>query len=139
MYELLYTSVATSNPSDKVILDILEISREKNKRLKITGMLLYYNQEFIQLLEGSKKDVTELFKTIEIDERHTSVKVFYEGPIDKRAFSDWSMAFDDLKEHKDLNKLPGFEKFDTQGLPMHLISDNPNIGKTLFLHLKKFL
>jgi Sensors of blue-light using FAD len=136
MYELLYTSVATSELSDDSILDILNVARDKNKRLNITGMLIYHKHEFMQLLEGEKKDVLNVYSSIEVDERHTSVEVFHEGPIDERCFTDWSMAFDDLKENKDLEKLVGFEKFNTEGLPINLINNEPNIGKDLFLYLR---
>jgi len=36
---------------------LLAQSREKNASLGITGLLVYGKREFIQLLEGNKKDI----------------------------------------------------------------------------------
>jgi len=46
LYTLLYVSTATHLMEDSELLDLLEESREKNKRLSITGMLLYCEGTF---------------------------------------------------------------------------------------------
>lgn len=99
LFELLYTSIAPAGLSDTELLSILEKARAKNQALDITGMLVYHNREIMQILEGEELKVRGLFQTIFQDERHTSVEVFYQGNIDHRAFSEWSMAFKLLDEN----------------------------------------
>lgn len=136
MYELLYMSVSPEGFTQTALEELLIVSREKNKRSEITGMLVYFEHEFMQLLEGEKEAVQSLFQTILEDPRHKSVEVFYEGDIENRAFSDWSMAFQTLNKD-DLNELlAGQERFDLAALPRHLLKASPNRGKKAFLLLR---
>lgn len=136
MYELLYTSAATKSLSDSDLMGILEKARVKNQRIGISGILIYGYREFVQLLEGEKESVINLLRTIRTDDRHTSVEVFYEGPIDNRAFSEWSMAFKILSEDDKRNLVSGYEQLDPDDSPKNLIASNPNIGKELLLMLR---
>ncbi len=136
MYELLYTSVSSGPQSDQDLIRLLEEARERNEQRNITGMLVYNNREFMQLLEGEEKDVKEVFALIEKDTRHTAVKIFYQGEISKRSFGGWSMAFEQL-DAKHLSRLnPGFEPLCKGVSPANLFQANPNIGKDLFLTLR---
>lgn len=139
MFELLYTSVSAGKMSDSDLISLLDQSREKNKRLAITGMLIYHNREFVQILEGEKNAVQELYQTIADDDRHTSVKVFYEGEIKARAFQDWTMAFKKLEPEDVLGKVAGFEEFGTDKSLINLVEAKPNAGKELFLFLREEL
>ena len=82
MFELLYTSLSPTGLTDAELAELLESARLKNKELGITGMLIYYNREIMQILEGEEEVVKALFKTISEDVRHTSANVFYQGDID---------------------------------------------------------
>lgn len=140
MYELLYTSLAIKNFSDSELKELLEQARVKNDRLGITGMMMYDDREIIQLLEGEKEVVKELYETIQSDPRHTIVEVFYEGLIESRAFKDWSMAFKMIDDDTRQLVLSGYEQLDYEGSPINLIKDNPpNRGKSMFLILRKML
>lgn len=57
-----------------------------------------YNYEFIQILEGDKADVEELFLNIEKDERHTNVTLLLENEKQERTFKNWSLAYHELKK-----------------------------------------
>ncbi len=141
MYELLYTSVSSSELSHAELIELLEEARLKNKALNITGMLIYENEnrDFIQLLEGSEVTVKELYQTIREDQRHTSVDVFYEGNIDKRAFLGWSMAFKMLDDNEKNQLIPDYEQLRKKHSLRNLIIENANIGKELFLYLRNQL
>ena len=52
MYELVYCSLAKPDLGAADIAAILKTSTENNLRKNITGCLLYYKHEFIQILEG---------------------------------------------------------------------------------------
>jgi hypothetical protein len=93
MYQLLYTSKALNPFKDEELQQLLEIARLNNSRKMITGMLLYCNSNFIQLLEGKESDLMELFEIISADARHNEVIKIMESKIEKPQFPDWSMGY----------------------------------------------
>ncbi|SNT06359.1 Sensors of blue-light using FAD [Ekhidna lutea] len=90
MFELVYHSKAQPKVD---ITDILEVSRANNKKYNITGCLIYFNNKFIQVLEGDEPAVQEIYSKIEKDDRHYDVTLFYLGTIESREFKTWSMGF----------------------------------------------
>jgi Sensors of blue-light using FAD len=98
MYELLYCSLASPNLATDDISDILQSSREWNSKHNITGCLLYYNNQFIQIIEGEKQMVKNLYATIEKDSRHQHIILLAENDKDERFFQNWSMAFNELSQ-----------------------------------------
>lgn len=139
MYELLYASVSPPGLSESELVDILEVSRAKNLRLGVTGMLLYHDREIMQILEGEADVVKELYETITRDNRHRSVETLYQGPIEHRAFSLWSMAFKILDEDSAQRLVSGFEEYDPEKTPISMIKDSQNRGKKTFLMLRDTL
>lgn len=75
------------------LLDILEVSRIKNEQNNLTGMLLYGEGVFIQVLEGEEETLENTFRSIERDDRHYSIIKMTEGYITERNFPDWRMGF----------------------------------------------
>jgi hypothetical protein len=77
-----------------MLLDILSVSQNKNHKLRISGLLVFGNGKFIQLLEGDKKDVLDLFHSAILrDPRHTDVKVLLEAESPNRCMPTWTMGF----------------------------------------------
>jgi len=60
-------------------------------------MLLFLQERFIQVLEGDKKKVDDLYETIKVDSRHRSVSIILQGEMDQRIFSNWTMGFQSLE------------------------------------------
>ncbi|ADV48382.1 BLUF domain-containing protein [Cellulophaga sp. E16_2] len=96
MFELTYKSVAASGISNADILAIRETAISVNKTNDITGCLVFYKNQFIQILEGDEEIVQKVFSKIVEDSRHLNVQVLYEGEKDQRFFPDWNMAFTDI-------------------------------------------
>ncbi|MEM8632154.1 MAG: BLUF domain-containing protein [Pseudomonadota bacterium] len=71
--------------------EILAASDRNNARLDITGMLLFDGEHYLQLLEGERRDVSDLFLTIAEDKRHTHVEIITSAPSEFRLFGGWSM------------------------------------------------
>lgn len=92
LYHLVYISSAIKDLKHSQLQDLVNTSCEKNKKHNITGLLIYVENNFLQVLEGSRKDVLELFENIQNDARHTSIIKLVSEAIDKRIFGDWSMA-----------------------------------------------
>lgn len=98
MYFVIYSSKAAQNISQEELHKILESSEKNNKVSDITGMLILYNDTFIQMLEGEEEDVLNTYERIAKDDRHDSVLKLFEGYTDKRHFPDWKMALEVVDE-----------------------------------------
>jgi hypothetical protein len=93
MYYLIYISTAVKLMNTQELTEILTISRKKNLENNITGMLLYAEGTFIQVLEGTEQDVLSIYRTITMDLRHKNLIKLVSAPLAKRAFPEWSMGF----------------------------------------------
>lgn len=110
IYRLVYVSAATTPFSKADLVALLEKARSNNQRLGITGLLLYREGDFLQLLEGEQAAVKALYRTIERDHRHSGTIVLLEEETPERLFAEWSMGFRDLKDPAVL-AMPGFSAF----------------------------
>ncbi len=98
----LYASRPAEALTPKVIEDILEKSRANNPAHGITGILCYNADTFIQVLEGGRDEVCELYNAIVRDARHTNVRLLAYDEIRERQFCNWTMG------HVDMNRInPG--------------------------------
>lgn len=115
MYELLYCSSARQDLTNDDINAILQTSRRWNTEFNITGCLLYYDKQFLQILEGNKKIVKQLFSMIQLDDRHSGIVLLAENEKEKRFFVDWNMAFSELsiKDMEDIDKVLLIDNFIT--------------------------
>lgn len=104
---------------------LLQECRENNARMGITGMLLYGNQTFVQVLEGEEPTVNALLETIKRDPRHTNVQLLQRKTIERREYSDWSMGFKRVSG-EDLENLEGLNNFFEKDFnPSYLASHAP--------------
>lgn len=74
------------------IESILEQSRKNNPKLGITGLLCVSKDLFIQVIEGGRDEVCDLFNAIVRDERHQQVRLLIYEEISERQFGNWTMA-----------------------------------------------
>jgi adenylate cyclase len=73
------------------------VSSANNKKKGITGVLIFVQGLFFQLLEGDEKIVDELFAYIKEDERHEEVMCLKtENNVTVRLFPEWSMKMINL-------------------------------------------
>ena len=93
---------------------LLNECRLKNAAADITGMLLYLNGSFFQVLEGEPSAVDALFKKIASDKRHTRVTQIILEPIAERAFGAWTMGCPELSS-SELGQIPGLNNFFARG------------------------
>jgi hypothetical protein len=94
----IYASRAAQAVSPVMIDDILEKSRTCNPASGITGILCYSGDVFIQVLEGGRDEVCELYNKIAGDRRHTNVRILVYEEIRERKFCNWSMGHVDLSK-----------------------------------------
>jgi EAL domain-containing protein (putative c-di-GMP-specific phosphodiesterase class I) len=91
--QLIYRSHALTGLSDVELEKIVSTSQLNNKSLNITGILLYADKYFMQVLEGPTREVERLFARIQSDDRHTEVVLVSVHPIHLRRFDQWSMQW----------------------------------------------
>ena len=120
LIHIVYVSFSNEELSEKDLETLLQEIRSKNEQQQVTGLLLYNDGSFIQVIEGSQQTIRDLFNRIRGDERHTNVVKLLEEPIKTRAFPDWSMGFRKISSEQS-SAIPGFSNF------MH----EPNPVKTI--------
>jgi hypothetical protein len=91
----LYASRAAA-ASATMLDDILATSRRNNPQQGITGLLCVSNDIFIQLLEGGRNEVCDLYNAIVRDSRHQHVRLLAYEEIGQRQFGNWTMGRVDL-------------------------------------------
>jgi hypothetical protein len=94
----MYASSASHLMSADELVHLLRQSRENNTPREITGMLLYSDGNFLQVLEGPDAAVDRLLKTIERDSRHKGMMELLRGELTERQFAEWSMGFRNVAE-----------------------------------------
>lgn len=135
MYHLVYYSSATRAFDDLALTELLIKSRGNNNVANVTGMLLYKDGNFMQILEGEEAVVHKLYQTIEQDSRHKDIVVVINEPVADREFSDWSMAFRNLNDQAVIN-LPGFNRFMNCPLTADSFNQSPSICMDLLYFFK---
>jgi len=93
MYQLIYISSATKNLDREEFLQLVAHSQSKNNAQGITGVLMFKDGNFMQVLEGDQELIAQLYATIKVDSRHTLVSIIHEGPISFREYPGWSSSF----------------------------------------------
>jgi hypothetical protein len=107
VFYLIYVSHAADGLKSSDLHDILNKAHEVNANLGITGLLLYKNKRFMQLIEGQEDTVRGLYQKILQDPRHRDLIVLQEDTEPERQFPEWSMAF------RNLNTLPSADKLES--------------------------
>jgi hypothetical protein len=97
IFSLIYVSYATKELHHDELIDLLRISRRNNESDDITGLLLYADQSFMQILEGSEEIVRSRFASIQKDPRHVDVTILVTSYQKEREFPQWSMGFRNLQ------------------------------------------
>ncbi|MDE5416932.1 BLUF domain-containing protein [Labilibaculum sp. DW002] len=134
LIHIVYLSVSKQELSEKELADFLSVIRAKNKKLQVSGLLLYNEGMFIQVVEGEKKTVQNLFQNVKNDSRHSNIVKLLEEDIAKRSFPDWSMGFK-IISNKETENIPGFSdllKEEISSEPM------PGIAEQVVILLNSF-
>ncbi len=103
MKRLTYISRLAFPLSEKEIEEIGVISAKNNQKDNITGVLIYFNELFFQIIEGDENKIDLLYEKIKHDNRHTDILCLKaEYNISERLFPDWSMKTINLDKSTDI-------------------------------------
>jgi hypothetical protein len=89
----IYASTAASIFKESDIPPLLEHARTANTERALTGMLLYIEGGFFQVIEGEDTIVEDVYGRINRDPRHSKITLIIREPIAARDFGEWTMGF----------------------------------------------
>lgn len=96
LLELIYTSLSRAQNENDDVREILVSSERNNVATSVTGLLLFDGDRYIQILEGDRQQVENLFAIIADDPRHHNLELLHKGAIGARSFQTWRMAYETL-------------------------------------------
>lgn len=105
LYRLIYVSQAIAGLEYSDLVEILEKSERNNKKVGITGMLSFGDSMFLQVLEGSRRVVSQTYNRILLDKRHVNAELINFSEIESRDFSLWSMKVVQLSNHSEVREI----------------------------------
>lgn len=91
--QIVYVSSSPSRNEPKDIESILAQARLNNEVEGITGLLVFSDGSFLQVLEGDEDAVRRRYELISRDRRHSFVIKLLDREVPQRMFPDWSMAW----------------------------------------------
>jgi hypothetical protein len=92
LIRLIYMSKATEAQTPALGEAILRTAHARNAQHGITGVLCQGQGVFLQVLEGERATVTQLYARIHADPRHKDLELIHCESITERRYGAWSMA-----------------------------------------------
>lgn len=108
MHRLIYGSRAVRPMDVSDLTSLLRVSRDRNEAAGLTGMLLYCDESFLQLLDGPLDALEETYARICADPRHEDLRLLMLEPAAKPLFPNWTMGFHSALQDELAADLPGF-------------------------------
>ncbi|MGK0454515.1 MAG: hypothetical protein ACJAYY_001998 [Paraglaciecola sp.] len=130
MIQLTYTSLASANFGMSDIQEIMRKAEKFNGENEITGCLLLYNRRFIQILEGEKEIIENLYSKIKQDKKHSNVNLLGTNETSTRIFPKWVMAFKEINDSQ-LGQLTG-TLFEENLIGFSEITKKPTLATRVF-------
>ena len=127
LIHLIYMSTASEEYATPELEKILDSSARHNQPQAVTGMLLYTEGCFVQVLEGEAEAVDETYGRIQADPRHFGLIELVREAIPARSFDQWSMGFacvtgEEIRAH------PSFAPFFKDGFDPASIGAHPGLA-----------
>lgn len=108
MRRIIYCSQATYDVAPDELLALLDVCRRNNEKSGLSGMLLYSNQSFLQVLEGDPDALADAYGRIEVDDRHTDLRLLADVTTAGALFPDWTMGFEHIDDEELAGEIEGF-------------------------------
>ncbi|WP_249219224.1 BLUF domain-containing protein [Loktanella sp. SALINAS62] len=104
MHQIVYVSSSINAVSAEEISSLFKTSRRNNTRDQLTGLLLYHDRLFFQVLEGEETLVRACFDRIKNDRRHGAVSILLDREVKQRAFPECSLGYANPENLSDLGR-----------------------------------
>ena len=106
--KIIYASRASRALAAAELESLLRVCNNNNRALDVTGLLVYCDGSFLQLLEGEGEGLDGLYDRIRVDDRHDGLRLLTRGALTRRRFAEWSMAFEHVDAERLADLLPGY-------------------------------
>lgn len=97
LFRLVYYSTNKLRSRGRALASDLKVllsqSIRNNSKFGISGGLVFNRTNFLQVLEGDKPDVQQIYERISVDPRHTDVTTVAAELVTKRLFDVWAMGY----------------------------------------------
>ena len=133
IYQIIYISAGSVVFTEDALKELLAKARANNEAKGLSGLLLYHEGSFIQVLEGERAAVRATYVRINQDSRHSEVQVLFEGDVEERTFEGWSMGYVPANGLQDLPE--GFHPFLVTGFRTQ--PDTPSMARKAMAAFKK--
>jgi hypothetical protein len=133
MIQLSYISTSPQPMETEQLLALLQECLHGNRGLGVTGLLLYGNRTFLQVLEGDEAVVDALYEKIMRDTRHTDIKCLTRKTIERRQYAEWTMGFKRLSD-ADLDHVDGLKNFSLKEFNAEYLAANEAARASLMDH-----
>ncbi|WP_248723797.1 BLUF domain-containing protein [Seonamhaeicola sp. ML3] len=100
-----YLSDSIAHESMEKLETLYLKARANNKKNNITGVLIYNNLNFLQVLEGEEEVVNATFDRIRFDRRHRNIFEVINTTVDVRIFEDYNFGFTIVNSKSELKNL----------------------------------
>lgn len=132
LLQLIYISGASVPFSQKELKALLRKARENNHEMNVSGILIFHEGAFFQVLEGPPEAVYTIYDRISQDQRHSEVQLLLKSEVEERSFPDWSMGFVNIEKEEDLKSIPGFTDFFKRGFSLpEMRKESSQLGRVL--------
>lgn len=98
---LIYKSTPSKELKDRALRTMLVNAKKFNRENDVTGCIFINHEKVIQLIEGEKNTIDQLYNRILKDTRHQQIETLLEKEIYTRSMQDWSMAVYNLEGNSD--------------------------------------
>jgi hypothetical protein len=117
LIRLIYVSKAVGPQTGALADAILRKAHAWNTQNDITGVLCEGQGVFLQVLEGERGKVTQLYARISADPRHADLELIHCESITQRRYGEWSMARVSLSDVDPQTKIvwPDFDPYSANG------------------------
>ncbi len=88
--------------------DLFQFVVKTNTTLNISDVLLHNNNFFLQVLEGDKDSIQDLFANIRRDQRHHELLLILNQKVENRIFNNYEATFSVLKSKEDIERLNNY-------------------------------
>jgi hypothetical protein len=92
LVRLIYASRAAQAVNHESLVALMKQARAYNASAGITGVLIFSDGVFLQLLEGGRNAVSALYNKITRDARHHDVVLLSYDEVAERRFAGWAMG-----------------------------------------------
>ncbi len=103
-----YISSSTQNDSLENIKEMYSKAKANNSKNNISGILIYHNGNYLQVLEGTHKDVDQTYIRISKDSRHKNIIKVINSDTEYRIFEDYNFGFTILRDSSEFKELKSY-------------------------------